>query len=81
MKQFFDVFITSDQIEKGKPNPDMIYKACEQLNVNPKNVVLIGDTDNDIKAGHAAGCKTIGIQTEADYEINDIYELLNIVKR
>lgn len=80
IQHHFSVRITSDQIEKGKPEPDMIFKACHKLHVKPDSVVLIGDTQNDIKAGHAAGCKTIGIKTEADYTIDSIKELLDIIK-
>lgn len=80
IKKYFNVFVTSDKIEKGKPNPDMVFKACTKLNVSPKSVILIGDTENDIKAGRAAGCKTIGINTKADFEIKNIRELLNLIK-
>ncbi len=80
IKKFFKVIITSDQIENGKPAPDMIYKACEKLRVKPKKVILIGDTKNDIKAADAAGCKTIGINVEGDYKINKITELTKILK-
>lgn len=80
IKKFFEVIITSDQIENGKPSPDMIYKSCEKLKVKPKDVILIGDTKNDIKAADAAGCKTIGINVEGNYKINKITELTKILK-
>lgn len=79
IKKYFDVFVTSDQIKNGKPDPEMVYKACEKLNFSPKDVVLIGDTENDIKAGNAAGCKTIGVNTKGDFEIQNIYEIINII--
>lgn len=80
IKRYFTVFITSDRIEKGKPNPDMIYKACKKLNVNPEETVLIGDTQNDVRAGRKAGCTTIGIKTNADIEIDNIEKLLDILE-
>ena len=54
-------------------------KACERLNVDPKDVVLIGDTDSDVKAGRAAGCKVVGINVEADYTIRDLSELTTLI--
>jgi HAD superfamily hydrolase (TIGR01509 family) len=80
IKKFFNVIITSDMVTNGKPQPDSIYMACEQLQVRPEKVVLVGDTKNDVQAGHAAGCITIGINVDADYTINHIGELLNIIK-
>ncbi len=80
IKKYFDVLITSDQIENGKPAPDMINKACEKLEVNPGNCVFIGDTKNDVKAGNKAGCTVIGIKIDADYKINKIDKLLDIIE-
>jgi len=81
IKDFFEVIVTSDQIKEGKPSPDMVFKACEELGVNVKQVVLIGDTENDVKAGRAAGCPTIGIQTSsADIVIDHIGKLDKIIE-
>lgn len=79
IEKYFSAVITSDMIEKGKPDPDMIFLACEKLDVNPDEVVLIGDTENDVKAGKAAGCITIGVNTDADYVIDDIKELIDLI--
>jgi len=76
---YFDVVVTSDQVEKGKPAPDIIFEACKRLDVKPKDVVLIGDTDSDVKAGYAACCTVIGINIDADYTIKNLSELLNIL--
>ena len=38
-----------------KPNPGMIYKACNELDINLSESVLIGDKDSDIEAGRNAG--------------------------
>ena len=77
--KYFKVIITSDQIERGKPSPDLIYEACKRLGVKTEEVVLIGDTESDVKAGRAAGCKVIGINVDADFSIKNISELLNII--
>lgn len=79
IQHFFSALITSDQIKEGKPAPDMIYKACHQLNIQAENAVLIGDTQNDIKAGQTAGCKTIGIKTKADITLDSIEELPTVI--
>jgi phosphoglycolate phosphatase-like HAD superfamily hydrolase len=50
-------------------------KACKYLKVEPKDVILVGDTDSDVKAGRAAGCKVVGINVDADYTIKNISEL------
>ena len=48
--------IASDEVVRGRPYPDMIERAIQQLGVtNPKTVVNIGDTPSDLLSGRAAG--------------------------
>ena len=48
--------IASDEVERGRPYPDMIERAMRILNVtNPKAVINIGDTPSDLLSGRAAG--------------------------
>ena len=48
--------IASDEVTRGRPYPDMIERAMQQLGVtNPKAVVNIGDTPSDLLSGRAAG--------------------------
>lgn len=42
-----------------KPKPGMLIKAAEDFNIDLKESFMIGDSENDVKAGNAAGCKTI----------------------
>jgi HAD superfamily hydrolase (TIGR01509 family) len=78
-EKYFEIVLTSDDVNYGKPNPELIIKACELLNVNPIDVVLIGDTESDVKAGYAANCKVIGIKIKADYTIQNLSEILSII--
>lgn len=48
--------IASDEVERGRPYPQMIEKAMQTLGVsNPKAVVNLGDTPSDLLSGRAAG--------------------------
>lgn len=47
-----------------KPKPGMLLKAAEDFNIDLKASLMIGDGENDVKAGKAAGCKTALIGTE-----------------
>ena len=40
-----------------KPKPGMFFKAAEELNISLEDSYMIGDGDNDVIAGKAAGCK------------------------
>lgn len=57
LDQYFDQFVFSNEIQKGKPAPDMILKGIEKLNADPTATVYIGDTKFDLQAAHAAKVK------------------------
>ena len=58
---YFDVIVTGDMTEKGKPEPDIYLKACEELGVNPKNALGLEDSYNGVRAIYSAGMKAIMI--------------------
>lgn len=47
-----------------KPKPGMLLKATEDYNIDLSESWMIGDSENDIKAGQTAGCKTVLIGSE-----------------
>ena len=80
LEKYFDVVITSDEVNKAKPDTEIVLKACEFLDVEPRDVVLVGDTNSDVKAGKAAGCTVIGVNIGADYTVKDISELTRFIE-
>lgn len=52
-----------------KPKPGMLLKAAREFNIDMESSWMIGDGENDVKAGKAAGCHTALIGTE-DYSQN-----------
>lgn len=61
--QLIDCSVTSDEVPRGRPFPDMIFEAMRKTGVSdPKSVMKVGDTVSDIQQGKAAGCGlTVGI--------------------
>ena len=52
------VVVTPDQVEKAKPDPAMIEVALGQLGLSPEQCWFVGDAEQDIVAGRAAGVTT-----------------------
>ncbi len=46
-----------------KPKPGMLLEAASEFNIDLKKSWMVGDSDRDVKAGKAAGCKTIAVRT------------------
>ena len=80
IERFFKFILTSNDVKKAKPHPEAVFKSCDLLGVKPNEAVLVGDTISDVKAGRDAGCPVIGIGVEADYTINRLSELTDIIE-
>jgi pyrophosphatase PpaX len=62
LKDFFDVTITGDDVEKPKPDPEGVLKALKLLGASNDEAIYVGDSNADIKAGKAAGLRTFAVQ-------------------
>jgi len=71
VEDLFDAIITTDDVPNKKPAADPLIECGKRLDVDMAKMVYVGDTRTDIKAGHAAGMKTVGVLTG-----NDDYEAL-----
>lgn len=53
-----------------KPKPELLYKAASDFNIELRRSVFIGDSESDVQAARAAGCRPIlfgpGLCTSAD---------------
>lgn len=63
IKTFFNVIITAAEVKKGKPEPDVFLIVAKNLNINPKNCLVIEDAPVGIEAAKRAGMKSIALTT------------------
>ncbi len=56
LADYFDVVVSGDTTANKKPHPEPILHACRLFAVRPDRNLHIGDSENDIRAAHAAGC-------------------------
>jgi len=57
----FDVVVTSDDTELGKPHAEPILRALELLEKSPAEAAYVGDSTFDVRAGTAAGVFTVAV--------------------
>jgi len=55
----FQAILTADEVEKVKPNPEIYIKTAAKLNVNPKDCIVIEDSDYGLIAARNAGMDII----------------------
>jgi HAD superfamily hydrolase (TIGR01509 family) len=52
---FFSVVVTSEQVPRGKPHPDMFIEAARRLKVSPETCLVLEDSPAGFEAAEAAG--------------------------
>ncbi|MFH2020378.1 MAG: HAD family phosphatase [archaeon] len=60
---YFDAIVSSHDVKKGKPNPEVFLIATKKLGTLPKHCVVIEDSYHGIVAARSAGMKVIGVMT------------------
>ena len=86
----FDPVLTYDDSGARKPSPKPFEMALNILNVNSDEALMIGDwPDRDVVGASQIGMKTIfarygdtfgTVDSGADWDVDDIYEVVNIIK-
>ena len=87
LRQYFPVVVSSQDVEHGKPAPDIFLRAAELLNVSPEKCYVIEDSAAGVDAGKAAGMSVIAITNSlpreklerADYVVSDYSEIEQIL--
>jgi beta-phosphoglucomutase family hydrolase len=70
VRDYFQAVVTAEDVDHGKPHPDVFLKSAEKIGRSPKNCVVFEDAHVGIEAGLAAGAKVIAVATT-----NEIGEL------
>ena len=66
IEKLLQVIVTADDVVNKKPHAEPLIKGSLELGVAAEQCVYVGDTRVDIRAGNAAGMKTVGVLTGFD---------------
>jgi HAD superfamily hydrolase (TIGR01509 family) len=88
---FFQVIVTGDEVERGKPHPDIYLHATRKLGLAPNECLVIEDALSGIAAAKAAGMRVAAIpdrrfvdarqyEMQADYLLGDLSEIPGLIR-
>ncbi|HFC6550733.1 TPA: HAD-IA family hydrolase, partial [Neisseria meningitidis] len=61
LADYFSLILGGDSLPEKKPSPLPLQHAAEVLGIDVANMVMVGDSRNDIIAAKAAGCLSVGV--------------------
>ncbi len=91
LHHYFEHIVTFEDTGERKPSPKPFKKILGMLEVSPQEAVMVGDwAERDIKGAKALGIRTAWAKygnefdtkvSGADYELEDIYDMVRIIRR
>jgi HAD superfamily hydrolase (TIGR01509 family) len=72
LMRYLDVFISNEDVARGKPDPEMYVTAMERLGVAPGETVIVEDNENGVKAARAAGGHVLVVGGPEDVTLDAI---------
>jgi HAD superfamily hydrolase (TIGR01509 family) len=58
---FFAATVSSEEVARGKPAPDVYLEAVRRLGVEPARAAAVEDSRNGLRSAHAAGLRVVAI--------------------
>ncbi|WP_432454720.1 MULTISPECIES: phosphoglycolate phosphatase [unclassified Agarivorans] len=67
LAQYFDVVLSGDSLARKKPDPLPLTHLVGQYQLGIEQLLMVGDSKNDIQAAKAAGCRSLGLTYGYNY--------------
>ena len=61
LERWFAATVSSEEVPRGKPAPDVYLEAARRLNVPPERCAAVEDSENGIRSAKAAGMRVVAI--------------------
>jgi len=75
----FEVTVSSEEVERGKPAPDVFIETARRLEIAPERCAAVEDSGNGIRAAHAAGVRVVAIPNHRYSPAADALALADVV--
>jgi HAD superfamily hydrolase (TIGR01509 family) len=61
LEESFEATVSTEEVARGKPEPDGYLLAAERLGVDPAGCAAVEDSSNGLRSAHAAGMRVIAV--------------------
>lgn len=78
LRSYFCKLFGGELVTQSKPSPECYLLACRELGVEPKDCVVLEDSENGVRAGHGAGCSVICVP-DLKWPKQEVLELAEVV--
>jgi HAD superfamily hydrolase (TIGR01509 family) len=79
LEESFAATVSSEEVPRGKPAPDVYLEAARRLGVAPTGCAAVEDSTNGLRAAAAAGMRVIALPNHAFPPAEDALQLADVV--
>jgi len=79
LASLFEATVSSEEVARGKPAPDVFLEAARRLDVPADRCAAVEDSGNGIRAAHAAGMRVLAIPNRRYPPPDDALALADVV--
>jgi HAD superfamily hydrolase (TIGR01509 family) len=91
IRSLFDVVVTGDEVQRGKPHPDIYLRTAKKRGISPETCLVIEDALTGVAAAKAANMRVAAIpdrrfvdpreyEKEADYVLGSLSEIPGLIR-
>lgn len=77
--QYFDALFSNQDVQLGKPNPEIYLRCMKELGVEPSETLILEDNEHGIKAALSSGAHLMAVQSVADVTYSNIIEAIESI--
>ena len=78
---YFQATVSSEEVQRGKPAPDVYLEAARRLGVAPERCAAIEDSESGIRSAQAAGMKVVAIPNRSFRPSDEVLASADVVLR
>lgn len=80
LKQYLEFFVSNEDVENGKPDPEMYNLSIKKLGLTPEECLIIEDNENGLKAAFASGAHVLKVETVFDVNFDNISQRIKEIE-
>jgi HAD superfamily hydrolase (TIGR01509 family) len=80
LDEYLNFYLSNQDVNKGKPDPEMYSKAIEKFQLQPDECLILEDNENGIKAALASGAHLLKVETVLDVNYFNIVQRIKEIE-
>lgn len=78
---YFDFYLSNQDVKKGKPDPEMYNTAIQRLGLKPEECLVVEDNENGIRAAEASGAHLLKVTGTNDVHYQSVTHRITEIEK